>query len=94
VLCSAEKPSDKQHACLAKAIEADERHEAVYVAWQCAQQLRDAYRCKHPAEGKRIADKILDSFPSCPIPEIARVGRTLKQWRDAFLAYFDTGLHR
>ena len=29
-------------------------------------------------------------FPSCPIPEIARLGRTLRQWRDACLAYFDT----
>ncbi len=29
--------------------------------------------------------------PTCPIPEIAKLGRTLKQWRDAYLAYFDTG---
>jgi len=27
---------------------------------------------------------------SCPIPEIARLGRTLNQWRDAFLGYFTT----
>ena len=38
-----------------------------------------------------MATKIIDSFPSCPIPEIARLGRTLKRWRAAFLAYFDTG---
>lgn len=25
-----------------------------------------------------------------PIPEISRLGLTLKQWREAFLAYFDT----
>jgi transposase len=25
-----------------------------------------------------------------PIPEIKRLGKTLKRWRDAFLAYFDT----
>ncbi|WP_407929014.1 transposase [Aestuariimicrobium ganziense] len=25
------------------------------------------------------------------MPEIAKLGRTLKQWKDAFLAYFDTG---
>lgn len=35
--------------------------------------------------------EILASFPSCPIPEIARLGRTLSQWRDAFLGYFTTG---
>ena len=42
------------------------------------------------AAGRRLATKIIDSFPSCPIPEIARLGRTLKRWRTAFLAYFDT----
>lgn len=30
--------------------------------------------------------KILPSFPTCPIPEIQRLGKTLKQWREAFLA--------
>ena len=42
-------------------------------------------------EGRMIAEKVLASFPSCPIPEIARLGRTLKQWKAAFLAYFETG---
>jgi transposase len=88
--CGAEKLTDKQTARLAKAIELDERHEAVYVAWQCAQQLRAAYRCTNPAEGRRIAETVLASFPTCPIAEIARLGRTLTQWRAAFLAYFDT----
>ena len=35
--------------------------------------------------------QVVASFHTCPIPEIAKLGRTLKQWRDAFLAYFDTG---
>jgi transposase len=28
--------------------------------------------------------------PTCPIPEVARLGRTLRAWRAAILAYFDT----
>jgi hypothetical protein len=28
--------------------------------------------------------------PSCPIPEIARLGRTLRAWKHQFLAYFTT----
>jgi transposase len=32
--------------------------------------------------------KVLDSFPTCPIPEIARLGRTLNAWKQQFLAYF------
>ena len=65
-------------------------HDEVYVAWQCAQQLRAAYQARDLTEGRRIAEKVLAAFPSCPIPEVARLGRTLKQWRAAFLAYFTT----
>lgn len=86
----AEHLTGRQRARLRRAIEADERHDEVYVAWQCAQQLRSVYHQDNPATGRRIAEKIVASFPSCPIPEIARLGRTLKQWRQAFLAYFDT----
>lgn len=44
----------------------------------------------NPAQGRRIAEKVIASFPYCPIAEIARRGRTLKQWREPFLAYFTT----
>jgi transposase len=33
---------------------------------------------------------VIESFPSCPIPEIARLGRTLRSWKDQLLAYFTT----
>jgi transposase len=33
---------------------------------------------------------VIESFPSCPIPEIARLGRTLRAWKDQLLAYFTT----
>ena len=88
--CAEERLTDKQQARLAAAIDADERHLEVFVAWQCAQQLRQVYHQLTAAAGKALATKIIDSFPSCPIPEIARLGRTLKRWKTAFLAYFDT----
>ena len=88
--CGREKLTDKQKARLEKAILADERYDEVHVAWQCAQQLRDAFAHKNLVHGRVIAEKILTSFPTCPIPEIARLGRTLRQWKDAFLAYFTT----
>jgi len=80
-----------QKTRLATAIAADERYDEVHVAWLCAQQLREAYRCENLAEGRKIAEKVLDSFTTCPIPEIKRLGKTLTQWRAAFLASFDTG---
>jgi transposase len=33
---------------------------------------------------------VLDSFHICPIPEVARLGRTPRAWRAQVLAYFDT----
>ena len=36
------------------------------------------------------ATHLIERLPACPIPEIARLGRTLRKWKDAFLAYFDT----
>lgn len=34
---------------------------------------------------------MLASFHTCPVPEIARLGRTLRSWSEQFLAYFTTG---
>ncbi len=86
----AENLTDRQLARLAAAIEADESHQAVYLAWRCAQDLRAAYRCADLTAGRAMAERILTIFHTCPIPEIARLGRTLRRWREAFLAYFTT----
>jgi transposase len=87
----AENLTDKQRGRIERAFAAHEAHETVDLTWQCAQQLRSAYKQTDKAEGRKIAERIVDSFPSCPIPEVARLGRTLRKWREAFLAYFDTG---
>src|SRR5699024_4753822 len=86
----ADKLTDRQYQRLDQAIDANEQHLEVYIAWQCAQQLRAAYQSHDLAQGRSLAQKVLDTFHTCPIPEIARLGRTLRKWRDAFLAYFDT----
>ena len=86
----AENLTDKQLDRIAVAVEADRAHEEVYVAWRCAQDLRAAYKAKDTAQGERLAKKVLQTFHTCPIPEVARLGRTLRRWRQAFLAYFTT----
>lgn len=82
--------SDKQTTRLdAKLAAGDPNHE-VSIAWQCYQQVRSIYHAR-PAQGREQVATILASFPTCPIPEIARLGRTLRAWKSAILAYFDTG---
>ena len=57
----------------------------------CTGQVREVFHQDTPAQGQRLAARLIESLPACPIPEIARLGRTLRKWKDAFLAYFDTG---
>lgn len=81
--------SGKQVAKLNACLQAGDPNWEVTVAWLGYQQLRSMYRAD-PAEGRRIAEKVITSFPTCPVPELARLGRTLKQWREHVLARFDT----
>jgi len=85
-----ENLTERQRERLASVWESDERHVAVEVAWRCSQQLRSVYHQHNHAAGRIIAERILDTFHTCPIPEVARLGRTLRQWHTAFLGYFDT----
>ena len=69
---------------------ADEAHISVEVAYLLTQQVREVFHQDTPAQGQRLAARLIKRLPACPIPEIARLGRTLRKWKDAFLAYFDT----
>jgi transposase len=81
--------TDKQQAKISHCLTAGDSQDEVNIAWQCYQQLRSIYHAT-PAKGRQIAQKVLDSFHTCPIPEVARLGRTLRAWKAQILAYFDT----
>jgi transposase len=81
--------TERQVAKLNACLEAGDPNYEVTLAWSTYQQLRSAYAAKG-TNGRRIAEKIIASFPTCPIPEVARLGRTLRQWQQQVLAYFDT----
>ena len=81
----------RQQERLREAFTADEAHISVEVAYHCAQQVREVFHQATPAQGRRLAARLVERLPTCPIPEIARLGRTLRKWKDALDAYFDTG---
>ena len=80
----------RQQERLRAAFVADEAHISVEVAYLLTQQVREVFHQDTPAQGRRLAAHLVERLPTCPIPEIARLGRTLRKWKDAFLAYFDT----
>jgi len=86
-----ENLTDRGRARLEAALQAGDPGLEVTVAWHAHQQLRSMFHAAAPSAGRAIAERVLDSFHRCPIPEIARLGRTLRSWRVEVLAYFDTG---
>ncbi|WP_377645579.1 transposase [Oryzobacter terrae] len=62
----------------------------VEVAWQCGQRVRSAYHQDSHFAGRAIAETIVSTLRTCPIPEVGRLGATLRRWRHEFLGYFDT----
>jgi transposase len=85
----AEHLTDKQAARLDTKLALGDPDREVTLTWQCYQKLRNSYHAP-PARGQELVNEVISSFPTCPIPEVARLGRTLKQWKGAILAYFDT----
>jgi len=81
--------TDKQQAKITVCLDAGDPNGEVNLAWQCYQQLRSIYHSSAD-HGRRTAAKVIASFPTCPIPEVARLGRTLRAWRTQVVAYFDT----
>jgi transposase len=77
-----------QLAKISRRLDVGDPCDEVNMTWQCYQQLRSTYHAV-PATGRHIAIKVLDSFHTCPMPVVARLGRTLRAWKAQILAYFD-----
>ena len=88
---SRDRLTKRQRERLRAAFTANETHISVEVTYRCTQQVRDVFHQATPAHGRRLATHLIECLPTCPIPEIARLGRTLRKWKDALDAYFDTG---
>ena len=64
----------RQKERLREAFVADEAHISVEVAYQLTGQVRDVFHQDTPTQGRRLAARLIQRLPACPIPEIARLG--------------------
>jgi transposase len=69
--------NEKQQAKISRCLDAGDSTAEVNLTWQCYQQLRSIYHAT-PSKRREIAIKVLDSFHTCRIPEVATLGRTLR----------------
>jgi transposase len=86
----AEHLSERQLVKLNTCLQAGDPYWEVTLAWHAYQRLRSIYQAPDPVQGRRLADDVIATFPTCPVPEIARLGRTLRAWKAHVLARFDT----
>ncbi|MGI4896873.1 MAG: ISL3 family transposase [Janthinobacterium lividum] len=84
-----ENLNDRGRTRLEAALQAGDPGLEVTVAWHAYQDLRSMFHAPTPAAGRVIAQRVLASFHRRPIPEVARLGRTLRSWRSEVMAYFD-----
>ena len=86
----ADKLSERALERVCTALDVGDPDGEVAAAWWCAQRLRDVYRAASPEQGRQRGATVLEPLLSCPVPELVRLGRTLRSWRSEWLAYFDT----
>jgi transposase len=91
LLTGVEHLTDRQRERLDKYLPVGDPNNEVEVTWHVYQRVRSIYHADSPAAGRNIAEKVLDTLHTCPIPEVARLGKTLRPWREEILAYFATG---
>jgi transposase len=60
----------------------------VTIAWTIAQQVMDLYQHDDPDQARTEAADLTAALRDCPIPEPARLGRTLHAWREELAAHF------
>src|SRR5512135_2491200 len=82
--------SDSQLRKVETALQAGDPPYATTVAWAATQASALDLPRPNAEVGRTRALAALESLPNCPVPEVARLGRTLRAWRDELLAYFAT----
>ena len=61
----------------------------VTLAWTVAQDVMALYRLDDPELARAHAEQLIADLRSCPIGELARLGRTLHAWRTELVAHFE-----
>jgi transposase len=87
LLTEVEHLTDRQRDRLNKYLPVGDPNGEVEVTWSVYQQVRSIYHTESQSTGRKLAEKLLDTLHTCPIPEVKRLGKNLRRWREEILAY-------
>src|SRR3954451_14453502 len=81
--------STKARARLQTGLIAGDPDGEVTLAWTVAQDLMGLYRLDDSDRARAQATALIADLRGCPIPELARLGRTMHAWQHELCAHFD-----
>lgn len=82
--------STRQWERLNTGLDAHDDHVNVTIAWMMGCKVREAMRHENRDQGKKDLLSTIRVMLSCPVTEVARLGRTLKVWKKELEGFFDT----
>lgn len=88
--CRADRLSARARSRLEDGLLRGDPEGEVRAAWLIYQHLLAVYPAPDAATGRTRLSRVIDEAISCPAPELARLGRTLRDWRTDIAAYFNT----
>ncbi len=91
LMTGVEHLTDRQKTRLQTYLPIGDPNGEVHPAWQAYQRLRAIHHASSPYVGRRFAEQLIEVLHTCPIPELARLGRTQRQWRAQILAHSASG---
>jgi transposase len=68
---------------------AGDPHGEITLCWSVAQDLMGIYQLTDPETARQRATTLIADLRTCPVPELARLGRTPHSWREEMCAHFD-----
>lgn len=86
----ADRLTDRNITKIETALHTSDPNDEVLAAWLVAQDLAKVYTSSTAPLGKDRATAVIHAALTCPVPEVARLGRTLTTWKQEVLAYFTT----
>ena len=90
LLTGAERLNDKGQARIAAGLAAGDPDAEVWYAHMIKEQLRSVYRADGLGQATERLEAFFDDVAAVAIPEIRRLGKTIRRWRTEVLTYFET----
>lgn len=91
LLTADERLTERARERMDRALALGDPRDEVLVAWLAKEHLREVYAVDDPTDAKRLLDAVLEECKSSEVPELRRLGGTLKRWSAEIVNHHRTG---